>query len=232
MADIFNFKKFSISQDRCAMKVGTDGVLLGAWANGGKHILDIGSGTGLLALMMAQRFPLSLVEGVEIDNKAALQSVENIAKSPFSNRITIYNVALQNFKPTTPYDSIITNPPFFVNSLKSPISSRSVARHATNLSFADIFIFTSEWLTESGEISAIIPADLKEMFAEEAFIHGFFLTRQYGLKTVERRPVKRFLLAFSKCRPMLFDQQTVTLTDTKGKRSEWYQKLTKEFYIK
>lgn len=232
MKEVFMFKKFSVSQDRCAMKVGTDGVLLGAWASGGKHILDIGSGTGLISMMMAQRFPKAEIEGVEIDADAVEQSIENISACPFKDKIKIHHLALQKFEPEKKIDSIVTNPPFFVNSLTSPETSRTVARHANTLTFTDIFTFADKWLEEDGELSAVIPEDLTEKFSAEAFVRGFFLVRQYNIKTVERKPAKRCLLAFSKLRQKSFERETVTLMLPDGKRSEWYHNLTKDFYIK
>ena len=122
MLNGFIFKEFTIQQDRCAMKVGTDGVLLGAWARGGKRILDIGSGTGLIAMMMAQRFPEAFVEGVEIDTNAVEQSRENAERSIFASRLRFHNAPLQTWKPEQPFDAIVTNPPFFLNSLHKYVS--------------------------------------------------------------------------------------------------------------
>lgn len=232
MQEAFKFKNFSISQEHCAMKVGTDGVLLGAWADGGKRILDIGSGTGLIALMMAQRFQQAEVEGVEIDKEASVQSRENVSSSPFKDRIKIIQTALQSFVPEGIYDSIVTNPPFFVNSLSSPDKTRTVARHANTLSFSDIFAFASVYLEDDGEVSAVIPMNLKDEFSAEAFVRGFCLIRQTDIKTVERKPAKRCLLAFSKQRRTSFEKETVTLMTPDGKRSDWYYELTKDFYIK
>ena len=231
MGKTFQFKKFTVAQDRCGMKVGTDGVLLGAWARGGTRILDIGTGTGLIALMMAQRFSEAKVDAVEIDTNAAEQAMENVFSSPFASRIEVIGKALQDFCPTTPYDSIVTNPPFFSNSLQAPEASRNLARHTVTLSFADILSFAASHLTDDGEISAIIPADYMEAFSQEAFTRGMFLTRQYMIKTVERKPAKRCLVAFSKSRPKEFDKAEVVLTGKDGKRSEWYDLLTREFYL-
>ena len=148
MGKTFQFKKFTIAQDRCAMKVGTDGVLLGAWARGGKRVLDIGTGTGLVALMMAQRFTDAVVDAVEIDHDTAGQAMENVSSSPFANRVKVFAKALQDFEPDTPYDCIVTNPPFFSNSLLAPDSSRTMARHTVALSFADILAFAARHLAE------------------------------------------------------------------------------------
>lgn len=231
MGKTFQFKKFTVAQDRCGMKVGTDGVLLGAWARGGARILDIGTGTGLVALMMAQRFGEAKVDAVEIDQDAAEQAKENVASSPFTDRIEVIGKALQDFQPTDSYDCIVTNPPFFCNSLLAPDSSRSMARHTVTLSFADILSFAATHLTDDGEISAIIPADYMEAFSQEAFTRGMFLTRQYMIKTVERKPAKRCLVAFSKSRPKAFDRADVVLTGNDGKRSGWYASLTQDFYL-
>ena len=204
MGKTFQFKKFTIAQDRCAMKVGTDGVLLGAWARGGKRVLDIGTGTGLVALMMAQRFTDAVVDAVEIDHDTAGQAMENVSSSPFA---------------------------FFSNSLLAPDSSRTMARHTVALSFADILAFAARHLAEDGEISAIIPTDCMESFSQEAFMRGMFQTRLYMIKTVERKPAKRCLIAFSKSRPMTFDKAEVVLMGKDGKRSDWYDLATREFYL-
>ena len=231
MGNDFQFKQFTVSQDRCAMKVGTDGVLLGAWAHGGARILDIGTGTGLIALMMAQRFPEATIDAIEIDHDAATQAAENVARSPFAERIRVIETSLQQFEPDTHYNIIVTNPPFFSHSLKSPDDSRRLARQTDSLPFSAIFAFAAHYLTPDGELSAIIPTDYLEEFSQEAFMRGMFLSRQYSIRTVERKPAKRTLAAFSTSRPAVFDKQEVILMDKNGKRSEWYEELTREFYL-
>ncbi len=231
MCEEFKFKNFTIMQGNCAMKVGTDGVLLGAWANGGEHLLDIGTGTGVIALMMAQRFPDAVVEGIEIDNSAAMQAACNASASPFSDRITVHATSLQQFRPCGIFDGIVVNPPYFTNSLVAPNKARTVARHAATLTFAEIFQFAVSWLSADGELSAVIPVESLDAFSSEAFVRGFFLARQYWVKTVERRKAKRVLLSFTKSRPKFFDSQKVLLMDG-GRRSQWYDDLTKDFYIK
>ena len=135
----FKFKHFEIHQDRCAMKVGTDGVLLGAWALGGKRILDIGSGTGLISLMMAQRYPEAQVVGIDLDAEACAEARENVAASPFADRVNIVDCRLQDYESLEKFDAIVSNPPFFLNSLKNPDSKRSMARHADSLPFRELF---------------------------------------------------------------------------------------------
>ena len=137
----FTFKEFHINQSHTAMKVGTDGVLLGAWAEGGNKILDIGTGTGLIALMMAQRYPHSIIDAIDIDKGALKDATYNVANSPFSERINIILSSLQSFRLQTDnekqsllYDAIVSNPPFFINSLKNKVQNRSFSRHTDTLS--------------------------------------------------------------------------------------------------
>ncbi len=232
MNSSFTFKQFEIRQDRCAMKVGTDGVLVGAWARGGHHILDIGCGTGLIALMMAQRFPEAHVDGVEIDPEAAQQARENVATSVFSGRIDIRALSLQSFLPVKSYDAIVSNPPFFLNGLKNPDASRNLARHADSLPYKAIFKFASSWLNQNGELSVVMPAELLDPFVTEAYLSGFYLSRKVMLKTTLDKSPKRCLLAFSRHRQGEMETSEQYLLEKDGKRSEWYDNLTKNFYIR
>ena len=244
----FTFKQFEIQQDRCAMKVGTDGVLLGAWAEGGQRILDIGSGTGLISLMMAQRFPEAQVWGIDIDPDACMQARENVAASPFANRVGIACCALQNLSEEhlvrgsvelmemkegegNLFDAIVSNPPFFVNGLKNPDTKRAMARHSDSLPFPVLMKGVKRWLSDEGVFSAIVPADVLESFVSEAYCSGLSLVRQCGVKTVERKQPKRYLVAFSKRRTGMMDKCTEIMTDSEGNRSEWYAKITEEFYL-
>lgn len=231
MSEGFRFKNFSIKQDRCAMKVGTDGVLLGAWAIGGARVLDIGSGTGLIALMMAQRFPEAFVDGVEIDHDAALQSMENVAESPFADRIRIYESALQDFRPSAMYDAIVTNPPFYSHHLASPDAARKMARQADTLHFTDILNFAKQWLEQDGELSAVLPVESADEFSEAAFLRGFFISRLWKVRTVRRKPPKRCLIAFSKTRPQSYDSGDALMLEDNGSKSLWYKTLTADFYL-
>lgn len=244
----FTFKQFEIQQDRCAMKVGTDGVLLGAWAEGGQRILDIGSGTGLISLMMAQRFPEAQVWGIDIDPDACMQARENVAASPFADRVGIACCALQNLSEEhlvrgseelmeikegegNLFDAIVSNPPFFVNGLKNPDSKRAMARHSDSLPFSVLMKGVRRWLSDEGVFSAIVPADVLESFVSEAYCSGLSPVRQCGVKTVERKQPKRYLVAFSKRRTGMLDKCMEIMTDSEGNRSEWYAKITEEFYL-
>ena len=229
---MFTFKQFTIHQDHCAMKVGTDGVLLGAWASGkGSRILDIGTGTGLIALMMAQRFPEAQVTAIDIDANACRQARENIQASPFFDRIRVIETKIQDFEGGG-NDTIVSNPPFFMDSLKNPDTARLTARHTDELSYRDLFTSVKRLLTETGEFSAIIPSDYLERFISESCISGFFVSRRYGIRTVPKKAIKRYLLTFTKRQTERTDFQEVTLMDKDGRRSEWYQNLTDNFYIR
>lgn len=228
----FTFKQFTIKQDRCAMKVGTDGVLLGAWADGGHNILDIGTGTALIALMMAQRFKQAHITAIEIDEEASLQARENTEASPFAQRVKILHTALQDFSPEYQYDCIVTNPPFFTDSLKNPDSQRAAARHADTLPYADLFGRVAALLAPNGTFSAIIPTDCLERFTAEAYFSGLSPIRRCAIKTTTRRPPKRQLVTFAHKPSASIDIQEATLQTNDGERSKWYKKLTEDFYIR
>ncbi len=221
--DFFRFKQFTVFQSQCAMKVGTDGTLLGAWARGGQRILDIGAGTGLLALMMAQRFPDAKVFGVEIDAQAARQAQENVAASPFSDRIVI---SCQDFRQCVEgqYDTIVSNPPFFDQSLKSPDTQRTAARHTSSLSYRDLMSGAFSRLSNDGHFSVVIPADCKSKLESEAYLSGFFVSRVCAVRTSSRKPVKRYLLEFCKKVSGLQQEEIVI-------GSESYYELVNGFYL-
>ena len=227
----FRFKQFEIEQDRCAMKVGTDGVLLGAWAQGGRRILDIGSGTGLISLMMAQRFPEAEVVGIDMDADACGQARENVMASPFRDRVEIVCCRLQDFGGAGVFDAIVSNPPFFVDSLKNPDSKRTMARHTDSLPFRDLFAGVKRLLSDDGIFSAIVPVEVVEQFVAESCILGFYLIRKCGVRTVERKQPKRFMLSFAKHRILPYEEHVETMMDSQGNRSEWYRKITEEFYL-
>lgn len=230
---MFTFKRFVIHQDRCAMKVGTDGVLLGAWAKGGAHILDIGTGTGLIALMMAQRYANATVDAVEIDNDAVEQAQENVAKTEFADRVRIANVAIQHYSTAKRYDTIVSNPPFFIDSLHNPDTQRATARHASTLKYNELFAAVKALLSSEGEFSAIIPTECLPMFVGEAYKAGLAMSRRYAIRTTPRKQPKRYLVAF-RHQDNHYETETaeVCLQEPDGSRSEWYTQLTADFYIK
>lgn len=231
MPNGFTFKQFSVRHDRCAMKVGTDGVLIGAWARGGRRLLDIGAGTGLVSLMLAQRFPSATVEGLEIDAEAAEQCQENMAASPFADRIRVYASAFQDFVPDAPYDAIVSNPPYFLSGMKNNDESRAAARHSDVTFFKDFFRFSRQWLRPSGEVSLVLPADGVDEVSAEAYLKGMMLCRRVWVRTMPDKPVERCLLSFAMQRFSPPEMEEVCLMDSDGRRSSWYENLTCDFYL-
>ena len=226
--DFFQFKQFIVRQDSCAMKVGTDGTLLGAWARGGERILDIGTGTGLIALMMAQRFEKALVDAIDIDAEACDQARRNAAESPFRERINVCNKSLQEFagqETVKRYDSIVSNPPYFVHSLKASDERRSMARHAETLSYYDLMKCSSNMLSEDGEISVVIPFDCRKNLEEAAILSGLFSSRICAVKTKPVKAPKRYLLAFTKHPTTVVQEELVIGSDE-------YVEMMKDFYLK
>ena len=204
------------------MKVGTDGVLLGAWAHGGARILDAGTGTGVIALMMAQRFPDALVTAIDIDEGAVRQSQANVLQSPFSERVTILGESLQQH--AGQYDSIVSNPPFFADSLKAPDAQRTMARHTTTLTYQELMQAAWRLLADEGELSVVVPFDYRQRMEDEAIFVGFFPSRICAVKTTEKKAPKRYLLAFKK-HPCPCEKEELTIG------SEAYRQLTQDFYL-
>lgn len=233
--DFFRFKQFTIHQTDSAMKVGTDGVLLGSWHAIDGHpanILDIGTGTGLIALMLAQRFESAHVTGIEIDSNAAAEAKRNAEASPFAERIKIINAAFQDYLPSAQtFDLIVSNPPYFCNALENPDVARATARHASSLSFRCLLNGTMQLLNDNGRLAVILPTESIKAFLSEASIIGLSLTAHTAIKTVERKQPSRHMLLLSKQYSGVPIEETVCLQKTDGSRSEWYQLQTQEFYL-
>ncbi|MBO7645451.1 MAG: methyltransferase [Prevotella sp.] len=213
------------------MKVGTDSDLLGALAAGGEHILDIGTGTGVLALMMAQRFPEAHVTAIDIDEGAVSDARENFANSPFASRLTLHHTSLQDYIATSPlYDSIVCNPPYFDKSLEAPDRSRTRARHTSSLPFRELIEGAYTLLHEDGTFSVILPPEVLPAFSAECLITGFRLSHCYRIKTVPHKSPKRYVLIYKK-------EQTETTEETFCIRnadlsySEWHDNLMKDFLL-
>ena len=233
--DYFQFRQFIVHQQRCAMKVGTDGTLLGAWAlapSGRCRILDIGTGTGLIALMMAQRFPESSVLGIDIDPEAVAQATENVRLSPFSERINILQEDLMKFDDTECFDAIVSNPPYFVDSLECPDDQRTMARHTVNLTYEGLIRQAFRLLKDDGCLSLVIPSESRSLIESAACLEGFFLSRVCLIKTTPRKQPKRQLIEFRKHSVKELIIEEGIIEDSPNVRSSWYQQLTKEFYIK
>lgn len=234
--DYFKFKRFTVYQNKCAMKVGTDGTLLGAWAqapSGTCSILDIGTGTGLIALMMAQRYPQASIDGVDIDHSAVIQAKDNVMASPFSDRISIYEADISHFNEnSTTYDAIVCNPPFFTDDLVCPDNQRAIARHTVTLGYHDLINSVKRLLSENGFFSVIIPTNNRSLFESEALMEGLNISRICNVKTNLHKEPKRCLIEFTKITGIERIDSCETIESMPGIRSEWYQRLTQDFYIK
>jgi len=230
----FNFKQFTINQGKCAFKVGTDGVLLGACADitAKKKILDIGTGTGLIALMLAQRCDAEII-ALEPDFDSFIQASENIKHSKWGGRIKIENCLLQDFSPeNSRFDLIVANPPYFIDSLKNPDPVRSAARHNDTLPHSDLLMGASRLLEKEGIFQLILPYAEGNMFIAEAQEYGFYCYSILKVKPNPAAEIRRLILSFSRKKCKAIEK---FLTIEKGKRhdfTEEYVALVKDFYLK
>ena len=230
--DYFRFKRFCIRHDRCAMKVGTDGVLLGAWGcEEGRRILDIGTGTGLIALMAAQRNPEALVLGIDIDEAAVRQAQENVAESPFAERVMCVLQDVLTFCPSERYDAILCNPPFFTEDTLPEGASRILARNNNVLPFPQLISRVRTLLSASGTFSIIVPAGLAQQIITLCLADGLHLQRRLQVSTTSRKPPRRTMLCFSPQPQSFVEESTLCLTAPDGSRSQAYAELTEAFYL-
>jgi len=214
------------------MKVGTDGVLLGAWScvNEG-NILDIGTGTGLIAIMLAQRTKTALIDAIEIEKDAYNQAFENISNSDWSTRITTHFNSIQNYHPNKKYDLIISNPPFFKNSTKAPSKERNTARHNDDLSFEDIINAVLRLLKPEGIFSLILPINESIHFIKLANKNNLFLNKECFVKPNRTKPAKRVLMQFSFINSDIQKEDLTIETETRHQYTKEYISLTKDFYL-
>lgn len=231
---VFRFKQFTVCQDKCAMKVGTDGVLLGAWAevDNADKALDIGTGTGLVALMLAQRSGVRIT-ALEIDAAAAEQAVENIGKSSWKERIEVVCTDFNDYYCTAKekFDLIVSNPPYFVDSLNAPEKARSMARHNDSLTYDSLLKGVADLLTENGRFFLIIPFDVLEKVEQIAKEYGLCSYRQLRVITAPGKSPKRVLVAFS-FQPEELKIEELLVEKERHVYSDAYVKLTREFYLK
>ena len=233
----FQFKQFSIEQDRCAMKIGTDGVLLGAWApvhHNPFSILDIGAGTGVIALMLAQRSNAQQIDALEIDEDAYEQATDNFENSPWSDRLFCFHAGLDEFveEPEDEYDVIVSNPPFYTEDYKTDNDQRDLARFADAMPFEDLIVAADLLLSENGIFAAIIPFKEEENFlaiAKQYELYPIKITRVKGTPTTE---IKRSLLAFSRTEKVDFLIDELVIETERHIYTPEYIELTKDFYLK
>lgn len=230
----FVFKQFAILQDRCTFKVGTDGVLLGAYADvkNAMRILDIGTGTGLIAIMLAQRSE-AWITGIEPDFSSFLQAKENSGKSPWSDRVSIINSRLQDYAPeNVKFDLIVSNPPYFSNSLKNPDPGRASVRHNDDLGPADLLEGARRLLSDSGTLQVILPYAEGNIFIAEASGYDLFCNDILKIKPLPSSGIARLILSFSK-QKLKVSEKFLTISNI-GRHSytDEYKDLTKDFYLK
>lgn len=231
---MFTFRRFTIADDRCAMKVGTDGVLLGAWADcsGARTIIDVGTGSGLIALMLAQRFDDARVLALEYDVQAAAQAAENVAQSPFAVRIVVEQGDYCRYNCSC-VDAIVSNPPFFEETLLPPDVERANARHTLSggLDFPALINRSAALLADGGSFQVIIPKNAQSRFNALCNTAGLTLRRATDVRTVKRKDPKRVLLHFIKGESLLPVERDEIVLMEAGQRSEAYANLCRDFYL-
>ena len=235
----FQFKEFKIHQDKTAMKIGTDAVLLGAWCSVDNYldtILDIGSGTGIIALMLAQRSDCMTIDAVEVDENAYEQTVENFEISHWGDRLYCYNATFQEFvdeiaEEEETYDLIVSNPPFYTDKFETENDSRNKARFTTSLSFEELIVGVVKVLSENGKFTLVIPFKEQDFFVDLAKEHQLFLNRVCYVKGNLKSEIKRSLLEFSFHQSEI-KEENLTIEIERHQYTQEYISLTKDFYLK
>lgn len=230
----FQFKQFKIIQEKSAMKVGTDGVLLGFWANcrGAKTILDVGTGTGLIALMLAQRSSAQIT-GIEIEKNASEEAVNNVQNSPWSNRVDIEQMAFQQYVNLCDekFDLIVSNPPFFENSLKSNNLNRSLARHSDSLPFSELIAGVKILLNKGGILSLILPVSSAKGFIELANKSKLYLSKLTEVKPKASADANRYLMEFGRERVIPAKDILCIYNEIGKEYTLEFKKRISEFYL-
>ena len=230
---VFRFKQFAVVNDRTAMKVGTDGVLLGAWCpvDSAKRVLDVGTGCGVIALMIAQRNATAIIDGIDIDQDAIEEATVNFANSPWGNRL---NASLADFNDLTGcdhYDLIVSNPPYFTEGVLPPDASRTLARHTRSLSYRQLIEGATRLLTKDGMLCLISPTDAESDIIEAATFSSLPIRRLTRVIPIEGAEPKRTLWQLSH-RPMPYSEDTLTIARADGSFTEEYIDYTGAFYLK
>ena len=234
--DSFTFKQFSVRQDRCAMKVGTDGVLLGAWTEipmEAESALDIGTGTGLIALQLAQRSDCEQIDALEIEDKAFEQAVENFENSPWPDRLFCYHASLEEFvqEMDEKYDLVVSNPPFYTDTFKDLPKERAMARHSRSLGFDFLLGATEKLLSANGQAAFILPSKEEENFLEKARQRGLFPVRITRVRGNVKSSVKRVLIQLCRHKADV-EPEYMSIEKERHVYTPAFRDLVKEFYLK
>lgn len=229
----FRFKQFSVAHDRCAMKVNTDGVLLGAWTDvdDARAILDIGTGTGVIALMMAQRRAAAIIDAIDIDESAFGQASENFLNSMWSDRLYTHNISLQEYFPAKKYDLIISNPPYFIDDYKTESHQKNIAKHSVSLSYQELILGIDRLLADNGIASIVLPIFNLELFESIAFGVNLFIVKLTEVVAVEGKPPYLVLIKLSR-QELNYSKNTLIIQNESGSFTDEYKSLTKDFYLK
>lgn len=233
---IFHYQQFDVEQQHAAMKVGTDSDLLGTLSEGGHRILDIGTGTGIISLMLAQRYPQAQITAVEIDDNAILDASVNFLRSPFASRLTLLHTSFQDYLAQQPsargsFDCVVCNPPYFDRSLECPDLSRTRARHSSSLPFDVLAAGAYSLLADQGVFSVCIPPEVLSEFNAQCLFAGFSPKLIYQIKSVPRKAPKRYVLVFAKGQVTAPVTYTYCMRNADGTRSDWYLQLMSEFLV-
>lgn len=230
--DVFQFRQFAVRQGRCAMRVGTDGVLLGAWCDvtDAHRVLDIGTGSGLISLMVAQRNPKAKIVAVEIDPGSAFDAADNFAASKWSHRLDVVQADFLSYASGITFDLIVANPPFFDSGHAAPDSRRAAARHTESLPFQQLLSHATSLLSKRGRIALIAPSEVKERIEFLAGENNLWIGRRLGVRTTPAKPVRRFLWEFANF-PVQLVAENLTIQDAEGRRTAEYAGLTNDFYL-
>jgi tRNA1Val (adenine37-N6)-methyltransferase len=231
--DIFNFKKFSVKHDRCTHKVGTDAVLLGAWTDihNANRILDVGTGSGVIALMLAQRTQQeTVIDGIDISIKDCEQATENIHDSPWPRKVRITHVAMQVFE-SEPYDLIVSNPPYFIDSTKPPAQERTKARHTEVLPPYELLLHAKRLLSPVGKLCLVLPTEEAKKFIALATTHGWYCTRFCEFRARANKPIERVLFQLQQHKQEIVNDSLI-LYEQGETWAEAYKNLTRDFYLK
>ena len=231
----FTFKQFHIDHSRCAMKVGTDGTLLGAWATlppHAKKILDIGTGSGLIAIMAAQRHPTAKITAIDIDKDCVMQATKNAVASPWAERIEVIETPLQEYSPEEKFDVIISNPPYFADSMHSPDKQRTTARHTASLSFKELTDGVLRLLADDGLFAVILPTAESELLLS-ASRGRLFTWRRCEVWSTPESGARRIMLELKREPPKDLSQKEKIIIEQGGRHiySEEYKALTADFYL-
>jgi tRNA1Val (adenine37-N6)-methyltransferase len=233
MGSIFKFKQFQVDQNGCAMKINTDGVLLGAIAvqQQAARILDIGTGTGVIAMMMAQRFTEAAVDAVEIDPAAAAAAAQNFIQSPYADRMKAHGVSFEKFRTSLKYDLIISNPPYFVNDLKNPEKRKEMARHADEDFFDMLLRHAGSMLNATGSLWMILPVKQAEEVAVNAMLYQLYPAKIIHIYSDRFKPEFRRIICLDYRGTKPLPEEHVYIYQSQGRYTDQYKQLLQDFFL-